>query len=310
MNTRLLNLPIIVMVVFLGFPLQANEQLAEGYAQLFAPMKGAVVGKEFHIIKPPAFVSRVNQGTPLVVLDVRTPAEINIFRMGLADTLEIPVDTLFSNENLQRLPKDRQIVVVCQTGAVSAAVVTALRHLGYDNAFILKGGLIELAEYLGPKEANSNQAKPKHPETPLNLKGIETVNAAYVEGAMSRNALLLDGRISKEQFRQHLESQQLPPDKLQENLKGFVVLPQASSCYMQAESYVDTASVAKARELLEQCNISTKQYPADQEIITYCTSKNCWLSVNAAKALDAMGFSNVKWFRGGVKEWMSYQSGK
>lgn len=56
---------------------------------------------------------------------------------------------LFKEENLNKLPKDKKIVVVCHTGDRAAAVVTALRAIGFEKAFQFRGGLAELAKDVG-----------------------------------------------------------------------------------------------------------------------------------------------------------------
>ena len=35
-------------------------------------------------------------------------------------------------------------------------------------------------------------------------------------------------------------------------------------------------------------------------IVVYCLDANCWLSYNAALRLDALGYENLYWYRGGI----------
>lgn len=132
-----------------------DSQLAASYAELFAPVAGAKAGKELHLIKVEAFVDGVKGGREYVALDVRTPAEAGIFTMSLPNSLAIPVNELFNTENLDRLPTDKPVVVVCKSGTRAAAVGTALRHIGFGNVLILKGGLKALTAYLDPKTSNT-----------------------------------------------------------------------------------------------------------------------------------------------------------
>jgi rhodanese-related sulfurtransferase len=46
-------------------------------------------------------------------------------------------------------------VIVCKSGTRAFAVGTALRHIGFDNVSILKGGYMSLNKYLDPKTANA-----------------------------------------------------------------------------------------------------------------------------------------------------------
>ena len=110
-------------------------------------------------MKVEAFVEGVKKGREFVALDVRTPAESGMFRMALPNSLAIPVDRLFEPANLDRLPSDKPVVVVCKSGTRAAVVGTALRHIGFDNVYVLKGGFKALAGYLDPKTANTPPEK-------------------------------------------------------------------------------------------------------------------------------------------------------
>lgn len=44
--------------------------------------------------------------------------------------------------------------------------------------------------------------------------------------------------------------------------------------------------------------------PKDQLLITYCDGEECNSSIDMAKKLDSLGYSNVKIFFGGWKEWV------
>jgi rhodanese-related sulfurtransferase len=42
-----------------------------------------------------------------------------------------------------------------------------------------------------------------------------------------------------------------------------------------------------------------------QPVGVFCVSAECWLSVNAALRLRALGYTNVQWYRGGIEAWMA-----
>ena len=139
-----------------------DEGLAESYTKLFAPVQGAAASKALHVMSVDAFVDAVKAGDSVMILDVRTPAEMAIFTAALPDSLTIPMNELFKRDNLARLPDGKKIVVLCATGARAIAAGTALRHVGFENVFILKGGFKALSEYLNPKTASA-PVKPKAP---------------------------------------------------------------------------------------------------------------------------------------------------
>jgi rhodanese-related sulfurtransferase len=131
-----------------------DTAMAESYAALFAPVKSAAAGKALHMIKPDAFLEKVKTQEPLVALDIRTPAETDVFSATLPGTLIIPLNELFTEANLARIPTDKTVIVLCKSGTRATAAGTALRHIGFENVYVLKGGFKALIGYMGPKEAN------------------------------------------------------------------------------------------------------------------------------------------------------------
>ena len=132
-----------------------DAKMAESYAKLFAPAKDATVGKELHFIKPDGFIKNLQAGKEYVAVDVRTSGEAAMLGMTMPGSMAIPINELFTEENLKRLPTDKMIVIICKSGARATVAGTALRHIGFDNVYILKGGLQALSSAYGPKEGAS-----------------------------------------------------------------------------------------------------------------------------------------------------------
>ena len=148
----------VIVPIALAFPNPAwsyDVEMAQSYAKLFAPVKGAKAGKAMHLMKPDVFLNKIKANEKLIVLDIRTPAESGIYGATLPGTLVMPVNELFTEANLARIPTDTAVVVVCKSGTRAAAAGTALRHIGFGNIYILKGGFKALAGYMGPKQANT-----------------------------------------------------------------------------------------------------------------------------------------------------------
>lgn len=81
--------------------------------------------------------ARLAGAQPPLVLDVRTPEE---FRQGHIDgAILIPLDEL--SRRMQEVPTDREILVICRSGARSGVATAQLRSAGY-NAFNISGGLM------------------------------------------------------------------------------------------------------------------------------------------------------------------------
>jgi rhodanese-related sulfurtransferase len=136
-----------------------DHELAEGYAKLFEPVVGAKAGKALHLMKPDALMNKIHAKEPVATLDVRTPAESGVFTSVLPGALVIPINELFVPENLDLIPTDKPVVVFCKSGTRATAAGTALRHIGFDNVYILKGGFQALSVYLDPKTAGPPPVK-------------------------------------------------------------------------------------------------------------------------------------------------------
>ena len=142
-----------ILVLFSSTAWSFDEGLARSYSQYFQPFDGKATSKALHFVKAPGFVEAIKKGEKLFVLDIRTPAETAIVTMGVKDTLAVPMNKVFTPAVLSRIPTDRKVVVVCKAGVRAMAIATALRHTGFDNVYVLKGGIAGLAKYLTPKTA-------------------------------------------------------------------------------------------------------------------------------------------------------------
>jgi len=156
MLKRVLTITLLAFAMaFSGSVWAYDTAMAESYAKLFAPVKGAGAGKALHLMKPDAFLNKVKAKEPLVTIDIRTPAETGIYSVTLQGSLVIPVNELFTETNLALIPTDKTVVVLCVSGTRATAAGTALRHIGFENVYVLKGGFKALTGYLGPVEANT-----------------------------------------------------------------------------------------------------------------------------------------------------------
>ncbi len=82
-----------------------------------------------------------SSGAKHIVLDVREPQELEM--ASLDGALAIPMNTI--PENLEKLPKEGRLVVMCHHGPRSGQVTGWLRQQGYDNATNLAGGINQWA---------------------------------------------------------------------------------------------------------------------------------------------------------------------
>ena len=97
----------------------------------------AVGNAEIPGIAPSELKALLDRGTEIVLLDVREPFEVR--RAALPGSHNVPLGTLPGRLDL--LPKGAEIVVLCRSGARSAAAVELLRASGFERARNLTGGL-------------------------------------------------------------------------------------------------------------------------------------------------------------------------
>jgi rhodanese-related sulfurtransferase len=87
------------------------------------------------------------------LLDVRTEGENAIVSVSSNNAIHIPVEHLFEKANLDRLPTDQPIIIVCHSGTRATIVAMGLQQIGFAKVHVLKGGLVALAEANDPKNA-------------------------------------------------------------------------------------------------------------------------------------------------------------
>ncbi|NAZ06632.1 MAG: rhodanese-like domain-containing protein [Thermocrinis sp.] len=130
--------------VAVGFSYDA--ELAKKMDAMFSQMTPEVLKQKPCQIDANQLFEMIKKKEDFVILDVRTPQEQSITGITWKNTLNIPMHEVFKPENLNKLPKDKKIVVICHSGDRAAAVVTGLRAVGFNNAYQFKGGIKELAD--------------------------------------------------------------------------------------------------------------------------------------------------------------------
>ncbi len=84
-------------------------------------------------------VNDIDKISDAFVIDVREDEEV--FETGtIKGSVHIPMMTV--PNNLNKIPKDREIYILCRSGRRSYEVASYLNELGY-NAINLKGGIIK-----------------------------------------------------------------------------------------------------------------------------------------------------------------------
>lgn len=90
-------------------------------------------------ISPAELAQMIKNNDPLLVLDVRSPAEYaHDGHITGSRLMPLPTVPVRSNE----LPHDRPIVCVCRSGARSNAACETLKNQGFTNIFNMNGGVL------------------------------------------------------------------------------------------------------------------------------------------------------------------------
>jgi len=89
---------------------------------------------------------RIDNGEDLFLLDVREPYEYQIAQIGgtLIPQNDVP-------NRLAEIPRDKEIVVQCRSGARSQRIAEFLMQSGYTNVVNLAGGILAWADEIDPK---------------------------------------------------------------------------------------------------------------------------------------------------------------
>jgi molybdopterin/thiamine biosynthesis adenylyltransferase/rhodanese-related sulfurtransferase len=90
--------------------------------------------------------ARRDAGEDIFLLDVREPYEVQIAQIGgkLIPQNDVP-------QRLAEIPRDREIVVHCRSGARSQRIAEFLKQSGYQNVVNLAGGILAWSDEIDPK---------------------------------------------------------------------------------------------------------------------------------------------------------------
>jgi adenylyltransferase/sulfurtransferase len=92
-------------------------------------------GKE---VSPTEAKKLISTQIEIQVVDVREPFE---FEMGNIGGVNIPLKAL--EQNLEKIKKEKPVIVLCKSGGRSSQAVTKLNTLGYSTVMNLTGGLLQ-----------------------------------------------------------------------------------------------------------------------------------------------------------------------
>ena len=85
--------------------------------------------------------SSIDKNNDLLLIDVREQFEVDICKLN--NSLHIPMNQV--PNQIDKISKNKNIVVICKSGVRSYQVCQYLSHIGYKKITNLKGGIISWA---------------------------------------------------------------------------------------------------------------------------------------------------------------------
>jgi rhodanese-related sulfurtransferase len=86
---------------------------------------------------------RIASGEDVLLVDIRTPAEIA--QGAIPDAMQLPMHLI--PIRISELPKDRDVVLYCRSGARSYQACAYMMQQGYERVLNLRGGIIAWARH-------------------------------------------------------------------------------------------------------------------------------------------------------------------
>lgn len=96
-----------------------------------------ILGRGCESVSPDEVKQRTTNGEKLVLLDVRTPREHAV--RNIKGSRLVPLQDL--GRRFAEVPRDREVIVFCQTGIRSIMACRMLKKLGYDRVKNMTGGI-------------------------------------------------------------------------------------------------------------------------------------------------------------------------
>jgi len=134
-----------------GFAFAYDTGLAEKLDAFYSHVDFNALSNSKLIMKPEALMEELKKGSDILLLDVRTKEEQSIIKLALPNSIEIPLNELFTAKNLAKLPADKTIVVDCHSGTRATPAAFSLKMLGFKKVHILENGITGFAQFSSPK---------------------------------------------------------------------------------------------------------------------------------------------------------------
>ncbi len=130
-----------------------DEALAATFDKTFSKVTQKNMANSKSTIESKELFKMMREKKKFTFLDIRTAGEMAIIGLKTDNVLEIPIEHLFEKKNLDRLPTDELIVLICHSGSREKKAIMSLKILGFKNIRLMKEGMIGLAKGANTKNS-------------------------------------------------------------------------------------------------------------------------------------------------------------
>lgn len=249
-----LNLKWLVVTVVIGLLVvvglvSAASPVADAVNAYFANMPA-----DIYKISEKDFVAKVKANEPMFILDIRQP---DVYAKGhIRGAVNAPFGTAIS-DNLEKLPKDKTIMIYCYTGQTAGQAVALLNVAGFNAKSVNLGWDLGISKVEGVADVIETKAN-DFPKTTTAVKPeIKTAVAAYLKGLDGvKGTTYANYKISEADAKALL-------DKKDPN----VVFVSVRSAQDFAKGHIEGAINIPFGKGMEQ---KFKILPKDKKLIVYC----------------------------------------
>lgn len=128
-----------------------DAKLAEKLDSFYEKLTFDAFAHSTLFLKPDSFIAEINNDPSIVIIDVRTSKEQAFIKTGYKNTLEIPLEELFEAKNLDRIPSDKRLIILCHSGIRAFPAALNLKMLGFQKVQVLENGIVGMAQISSPK---------------------------------------------------------------------------------------------------------------------------------------------------------------
>lgn len=140
----------VAALMFCGQAFAYDKALAESYEAFFSEFEGKNMSQALRQVPASNVIEMIRKGEDIVIIDVRTLKEQSMIGVTYKNTLHIPMNEIFKEENLRRIPEDRIVILTCKGGLRCTIMALALHHAGFDNVYSMAGGVTKMNRNIGP----------------------------------------------------------------------------------------------------------------------------------------------------------------